>query len=276
MRRASFDTTVRLWDANVGKRLHTLTRHRGPVYSLAFSPDGKYLASGAFDNSLMLWSVKVRLLARKGVGRRQRVGCERDGRATSTKGGSRAPWAGREGWASGDSAQAGRAEFRVRAGWSGSSAYRTVRFCERTEARAVFMRSRGTRPATSSQRATPTARYVSGAEGPAQRLMAQLIPDAGGYGGGEHDADLRHGYAFLVGTDVTIEKPPFVHRPIGGAPSPRHAPATPAPTCAIPGTPAFYRISTPNCFTTSARTCSCSTFTCWFVRDRSMLRYMMR
>ena len=88
MRRASFDTTVRLWDANVGKRLHTLTRHRGPVYSLAFSPDGKYLASGAFDNSLMLWSVKVRPAGAEGGGKKaeggppaRRAGRKRDGRA---------------------------------------------------------------------------------------------------------------------------------------------------------------------------------------------------
>ena len=43
---ASFDSTVRLWDVERGDCLHTLTRHKEPVYSVAFSPDGKYLASG--------------------------------------------------------------------------------------------------------------------------------------------------------------------------------------------------------------------------------------
>ena len=32
-----------------GTCTHTLTRHREPVYSVAFSPDGKFLASGSFD-----------------------------------------------------------------------------------------------------------------------------------------------------------------------------------------------------------------------------------
>ena len=46
---ASFDSTVRLWDVEKGTCTHTLTRHREPVYSVAFSPDGKFLASGSFD-----------------------------------------------------------------------------------------------------------------------------------------------------------------------------------------------------------------------------------
>jgi WD40 repeat protein len=31
--------------------------HRSCVYSVAFSPDGKYLASGSQDNTVKLWSV---------------------------------------------------------------------------------------------------------------------------------------------------------------------------------------------------------------------------
>jgi RNA polymerase sigma factor (sigma-70 family) len=46
---------VRIQDALTGARLHTLTGHRGAVVSLAFSPDGRLLASGSNDTSILLW-----------------------------------------------------------------------------------------------------------------------------------------------------------------------------------------------------------------------------
>lgn len=54
---ASFDSTVRLWDMEPGRCLYKLTKHNEPVYSVSFSPDGKYLASGSFDKSVHIWSV---------------------------------------------------------------------------------------------------------------------------------------------------------------------------------------------------------------------------
>lgn len=36
--------------------MYTLTKHSEPVYSVAFSPDGKYLASGSFDKCVHIWS----------------------------------------------------------------------------------------------------------------------------------------------------------------------------------------------------------------------------
>ncbi len=33
--------------------------HNSWVYSVAFSPDGKYLASGSLDNTVKLWSVEL-------------------------------------------------------------------------------------------------------------------------------------------------------------------------------------------------------------------------
>lgn len=57
---ASFDSTVRLWDVERGVCIHTLTRHQEPVYSVAFSPDGKHLASGSFDKCVHIWNTTVR------------------------------------------------------------------------------------------------------------------------------------------------------------------------------------------------------------------------
>ena len=59
---ASFDSTVRLWDVDRGLCIHTLTKHTEPVYSVAFSPDGKYLASGSFDKCVHIWSPQVTFL----------------------------------------------------------------------------------------------------------------------------------------------------------------------------------------------------------------------
>ena len=56
---ASFDSTVRLWDVERGQCVHKLTRHQEPVYSVAFSPDGKHIASGSFDKCVHIWNVQV-------------------------------------------------------------------------------------------------------------------------------------------------------------------------------------------------------------------------
>ena len=48
---------VRVYDWPRGKVLHTFTGHRGPVTALAFSPDGKTLASGSADTTVLLWNL---------------------------------------------------------------------------------------------------------------------------------------------------------------------------------------------------------------------------
>ncbi|KAK7367584.1 hypothetical protein VNO80_09599 [Phaseolus coccineus] len=55
---ASFDSTVKLWDVELGKLVYSLNGHGDRVYSVAFSPNGEYLASGSPDKSMLIWSLK--------------------------------------------------------------------------------------------------------------------------------------------------------------------------------------------------------------------------
>jgi WD40 repeat protein len=53
------DYTVRLWDVAGQKQIGLLQGHTGVVYSVAFSPGGKWLASGSDDGTILLWEVNL-------------------------------------------------------------------------------------------------------------------------------------------------------------------------------------------------------------------------
>src|SRR5215813_1667375 len=48
------------WDTRTRQELATLERHDDRVTSVAFSPDGKTLASGSFDSTIKLWDLQTR------------------------------------------------------------------------------------------------------------------------------------------------------------------------------------------------------------------------
>jgi len=57
---ASFDKSVRLWDAGTGKFIATLRGHVEAVYQCAWAADSRLLLSGSRDSTLKVWSMATK------------------------------------------------------------------------------------------------------------------------------------------------------------------------------------------------------------------------
>jgi WD40 repeat protein len=55
---SSDDKTIRFWDLTTGKELAYRINHPGIPWTLAVSPDGKFLASGGSESFIVLWKVE--------------------------------------------------------------------------------------------------------------------------------------------------------------------------------------------------------------------------
>ena len=47
-----------LWDVESGKLKGTLEGHTDQVFSVAISPDGRYVAAGGWDNTVRVWELR--------------------------------------------------------------------------------------------------------------------------------------------------------------------------------------------------------------------------
>ena len=54
--------TVQVWDVTNAETI-ILGKHMGSIHSVAFSPDGKHVASGSSNKSICIWSIEKRSLA---------------------------------------------------------------------------------------------------------------------------------------------------------------------------------------------------------------------
>jgi len=52
----SYDGVARVW-SRTGVLVHTLSRHRGPIFSLKWNRSGNYLLSGSYDQTTIVWDV---------------------------------------------------------------------------------------------------------------------------------------------------------------------------------------------------------------------------
>ncbi len=50
---------IKIWDVQTKALLNTLTGHKDCIYAVAWSPDGKLLASGSYDKMVKLWDANT-------------------------------------------------------------------------------------------------------------------------------------------------------------------------------------------------------------------------
>ena len=88
----SEDNTVRLWDIGTGAQLRVFNGHADQVWSVAFGPDGKTIASGSWDNVVKVWDVASGTVLQTLSGRSVRFSPDGKSLATGIAGGAIKLW----------------------------------------------------------------------------------------------------------------------------------------------------------------------------------------
>src|SRR5262249_42513962 len=72
---ASDDQSAQVWEAITGKQLHSYGGHKGPLLTVAWSPDGKYIASAGEDKTVQVWDATTKELITKYEDHSDKVHC---------------------------------------------------------------------------------------------------------------------------------------------------------------------------------------------------------
>jgi hypothetical protein len=67
--------SIVLWDTCTGKQVGKLEGHRGQIDSLSFSPDGRFLVSGSWDTTSLIWDYRKH--RRNGIPAQTKLSAER-------------------------------------------------------------------------------------------------------------------------------------------------------------------------------------------------------
>ena len=59
------DSAIRVWNLETGQEVRKLEGHKGIVWSVAFSPDGRHVLSGGHDMGPILWDAQTRAEIRR-------------------------------------------------------------------------------------------------------------------------------------------------------------------------------------------------------------------
>lgn len=58
----SSDRSIRIYDIKSNNQIHKLNGHKGHVTTLKYYPSGRYILSGATDNTVRIWDLDLGLL----------------------------------------------------------------------------------------------------------------------------------------------------------------------------------------------------------------------